>query len=272
MDDEPAVSPIPEKPLPGLALKQEVPTWWNSTFDSMSSFISNAEALDNMWFYEGIQDPPMLSEAMWRDLEGLAAVLRSFDALTDRLQGAKVLASEALVAVAEFKLLVAAHPGDRAVVAALRATIRAHMDNPRAKLSRILSYLNPDSLAMMCACVDPRAANFGDLATICGEGTGQAAFESAIEATFLMYGVAAVLQWRQRQALNAKGATEPTAKKVAAAASPSPASTANAGAGLRATSGGMLSFLAFAPRPALADEAQSARTAQDELDALRAEL
>ena len=34
--------------------------------------------------------------------------------------------------------------------------MQAHLGNHRAKLARVVSYLNRDSLAMACCCVDPR--------------------------------------------------------------------------------------------------------------------
>lgn len=79
--------------------------------------------------------------------------------MTNVVQGDLVLASEALLIVRDLKQLIIVDAGDHRLVKVLKDTIRSHFLNHRAKLARILSYENIDSLAVMCACIDPRAAD-----------------------------------------------------------------------------------------------------------------
>ena len=143
-------------------LVTDVETRWNSTLALICSLIENYEALQILW-QEGLSttdtsEVPHLSEQDWQHMEELAKYLIKFEFISNRVQGEHVLASEALIAVKKFKTLIETSASDGIIVETMEHTIRCHLQNHRAKLSRVLSHLKCDSLAIFCALVDPRAA------------------------------------------------------------------------------------------------------------------
>jgi hypothetical protein len=179
----------PERPIVPIGLVSEVETRWNSLLACVCSVIGNSEALEQLWDKGNGDGIPLFDENEWIQLENLAQYLIRFERLTIHVQGDQILASEALIAVKEFVALVKVDHEDSELVASMKRAIRAHMENHRAKLSRILSYLKPDSLAAFCACVDPRAI---DLSVFPKSQRGE------VRSNFLTYAVHTVNQWNAR--------------------------------------------------------------------------
>ena len=208
----------PSKPALLRGLITDIPTRWNSTLHSLCSVIENSEPIDALW--SQLHGHPLYDDAEWRAVESVASFLDQFDVLTNRLQGVKVLASEALLAVAKFQELTIIAPHDPPAVVSLKGAICAHLANHRAKLSRILGYLDLDSLSALCACIDPRMAHLSFF-NVPGDARLSAARKDEIVAHFLNYGVAAIENWqerKQRYEASSSAASEPLRKKPAAAA------------------------------------------------------
>ena len=198
----------PDAPRRTIGLVTEVETRWNSLLTCVCSVIENSEALIMLWedgYGDGIE---MFSEEEWQQLEVLAKYLVRFERITNHAQGDLLLASEALVVVREFLELTTSHEDDGILVAAMRATINAHLKNHRAKLSRILSYLKSDSLAAFCACVDPRAASL--------KFFEKKEERAQVRSNFVAYGVRSMKQWGSRTTRykESKKSAEPPAAKI----------------------------------------------------------
>jgi len=153
-----------KRPLEPIALVKDVTTRWNSTLACICSIIENSKALENIWdaFGDGVK---LFSEDQWQGLEAMSKFLLQFETITKNCEGDDVLASEGLVAADAFKKILTINTpsteedvaSEHPFVLSMKNSMREHLKNHRAKLSRILSYLKPDSLAAYCACVDPRA-------------------------------------------------------------------------------------------------------------------
>ena len=181
----------PELPQVGRKLVSDVSTRWNSTLALICSLIENSRALDELADLN--PQVPKLSEQDWGSLEELAQFLIQFERISNRVQGEHVLASEALLVVKKFRdLIVPNAKQDGPTVKIMKQTIRQHLQNHRAKLSRILSHCNYDSMAVFCAFVDPRVANKHFLPS-------DADYLKA-QATFYQKAVCVVQQWNTRVA------------------------------------------------------------------------
>ena len=98
----------------------------------------------------------MFEEHDWIGLEAIAKFLLEFDSLTMIVQGDQVLVSEALQVVSRFKELLLDKVDDHPLIKSMKRSMRQHLQSHRTKLARILKYLEPTSLAVYCAVLDPR--------------------------------------------------------------------------------------------------------------------
>jgi hypothetical protein len=241
-DDDDVILEQPERPVcpdkPGQlrALVMDIVTRWNSQLACICSVIENHEALQMMWDNNEGDQVRLFYEDEWIDLEAIADYLIHFEQLTNQVQGAKVLASESILVVRRFQeLLTVNGDDDAAVVVALKTTILAHLNNHRAKLARILKHLERNSLAALCACVDPRACNLDFFVAPEQRQLPEAKkIKEEIRGHLLVYTFQAVKQWQARlKRYKEEAAVSATARpqkkqKTAASMRPGAASAAAA--------------------------------------------
>lgn len=184
---------LPEEPTQLKALALDVVTRWNSLLLCVSRIIENSDVLEAMWNEHGNGDP-IFTEHEWKILEVVAEYLAKYDAITNAIQGDWVIASEALLTVRALKQLIVLEDTDHIYIKIIKSTILGHLENHRAKLSRILSYELPGSLPSMCACIDPRAADLRYFQT------KEARCE--VRDKFLTYATTVVQQWEGRSQTN----------------------------------------------------------------------
>ena len=72
----------------------------------------------------------------------------------------------------------------------MKISMLNHLQNHRAKLSRVIAYLNNDSLAAYCSYIDPRA---------CELKLWSKSEREKIETNFISYGVKQIKRWKLRQ-------------------------------------------------------------------------
>ena len=182
----------PEQPKRARGLVMDVATRWNSLLSCICSVIENCDQLTMIWDKYG-DGQPMFEEEQWETLEAIAAYLVRFDDLTIQIQGDQILASEALLVVKAFKDLLTDTSEDADCIIALKRSMRNHLTTHKAKLSRILTYLSPDSLAAYCALVDPRACKSLGTFFLANE-------REKLRSNFKEYGVDIVTKWQNRSA------------------------------------------------------------------------
>lgn len=131
---------------PKKCLRQDVPTWWNSTFCMLQSLIEQRRALGA---YVGEHElPATLNALQWGLIENVLSLLAPFEELTKEISASKASAADIIPAITKLKRVLERkadtdHGMGTAKATLLEAVQRRFGDIEKNPLYTVATFLDP---------------------------------------------------------------------------------------------------------------------------------